>query len=913
MTFDIETFASVSITPTDCVRCTRECSRCDVQPSRAELSSDWSAPSLWTEPEIVNEAARCLYCKEPACQTGCPAAVNVRDMIKAAGARNPFYGGYLAFTANPLALTTAYLCECNEAQCQSSCVLNKTNMGPIAVKEIQKYVCDQFLNLGIPQQRHPAFPARSEHVAVIGSGPAGLSAASFLARVGVKVTVFEKEATIGGLLTTQIPSHRLPADVIERESRLIKDLGVVFKLGTSVSIEELGDYNAVFAGFGAYKDVLPSFNLPQNPNVHLASAFLSNAKKAVEMDLRGKRVTVLGSGNSAIDCAEIAYRLGASHVTLAFRKEFSQIRASKDGLIKSLSEGVEFLPCAKPIGVVEKDSNINIKFIRMMRSGSDYTETSDVMNVTTDVVVLAFGTRQHVSFTDVDRSTGRVADSNVFLGGDAFGSKSVIEAVNDGRTAAAAIYELFAKQKLDKFPPMHTPVNEVDISTNIDGIHYPNPFAISSAPISLTFDHIKKCYDAGFGAAVTKTITLNSMIHVENAVRINKLDHITRGNTGWSNLCMITDHTIETWVEWVEQLKKEYPDRVLIVSIMGPDNKEAWENLATTFEKAGADALELNLSCPNQCSSEDSFSDPDAVMAMALGKIPSAVTRITNWVSSAVDIPVYTKLTPNVEPIADFAKAARAGIVEGKRGGVTFSNTFSGLAGIMPNGLPYPQVGKSRTMLESYGISGTTIRPFVLAGLVSIRQALSPSQLSILGVGGVENAKSALELIQAGANMVQICSAVQLYDYSIVQEFIAGLKFFLYAHSTPRLRAWLDSCYEQSRLPHCNTSWANESPIADSKPVSLDSQVAKALEFIVGRDDLEGPDKWFSKAQINPSLCIGCGGCASSCDSNGGQAIQKKGDVYFVDTDACIGCSLCALGVCPQNAIDMVEVSPLKL
>ncbi|KAL0240978.1 hypothetical protein GEMRC1_006214 [Eukaryota sp. GEM-RC1] len=898
LNLDIET---IPISATDCVRCVRECSRSDHVSQRTELSENFAPSKIWSETDIINEATRCLYCKEPACQKGCPAAVNVRSMIKAAAARNPYYGGHVAFSANPLALSTSYLCECNEGQCQSTCVLNKTNRGSINIKEIQRYVCHQFVDLKIPQLPHPSFETRAERVAVVGSGPAGLSAASFLARIGFQVTVFEKNSFAGGLLATQIPPHRLPRNVIEQEVRLVKDLGVHFIFNKEVSQADLTDFDAVFMGIGASTDILPRFNLVKSDHVQTSSAFLSSVNTALRKgtevpDLTGKRVVVLGSGNSAIDCAEVAYRCGAEHVTMTFRKEFNEIRASWDGVTSSLREGVEFMPCANPVNIeTRQDNSLNVVCERMMKSKGKYIKTDDVINVSADIVIVAFGTSPHQSFDNVDRSTGRVGESNVFVGGDAFGSWSVVEAVNDARTAAASIYSFLTGQPLEAFPSMWTPVEAVDLSTTVDGLKYPNPFLISSAPISLTYDHIKASFDAGFGGAVTKTITLNSMIHVENAVRINKLDYHNR-NTGWSNLCMITDHTVEQWVDWVRKLKAEYPNKVLIASIMCPDDQKAWEELAIIFEKAGADALELNLSCPNKCSAGSSFADDATVMAMALGKDPDAVKRITQYVSAVVSIPVYTKLTPNVGELDEFAYAAKMGIVEGKLGGVTFSNTFSGLASIMPNGLPWPQVGVSRKMLDSYGISGTTIRPLVLAGLVKIRGRLSKEELTVLGVGGVESAWTALQLIHAGANVVQVCSAVQLYDYSIVREFIAGLQFFC-----------------SPTLIHVFVNWNELSAVTDAPVPSVADRVSKVMESIVGRDDLEGPEQWFSKAKINPDLCIGCGSCSSSCDSNGGIAIQKKGTVYVVDEDKCIGCALCSLGVCSENAIDMVEVAPLKL
>lgn len=170
-------------------------------------------------------------------------------------------------------------------------------------------------------------------------------------------------------------------------------------------------------------------------------------------------------------------------------------------------------------------------------------------------------------------------------------------------------------------PEFWSEVDEVDLSTVVNGVKYPNPFMISSSPTSLTYEHCRRALEAGWGGVVVKTAVLTKDVHVENCLRIFKITNNPGDNT-YGNNCMVSDHPHDYWVKSIKQLKKDFPQRVIIASIMCSDVKEDWEQLAKLMEEAGADGLELNFSCPNQCAAEgdlDSFADKDKLMAMAIG------------------------------------------------------------------------------------------------------------------------------------------------------------------------------------------------------------------------------------------------------------------------------------------------------
>ena len=776
---------------------------------------------------------------------------------------------------------------------------------------------------------------------------------------------------------SEISEHRLPRSELINELDAISSLpNVEIHTGERVCACELrktGKYAAVIIGAGKQQAIpLPCEiqNFDSNPDyVYDSKRFLrlvNNAYKLTEADgvtseqraeaiakletlVKGKRVVVLGAGNTADDCCQVANRLGASHVSIAFRKEMRDMRASRTGITALLAAGVDFVPLSEPVAIDAKNNTIT--FARNRLENGKYIRVEGVTeDFKADFVISAFGTevpKEHTALANRKArcsKTGRIEGPqedvteehyccengvcefkpmcNLYTGGDFAGSASVVEAVNDGRVVASAIYEeITGEDYKPELTVFHTPVDEVDISTTMCNgkLKMMNPFSISSAPISLTYEHLKRAYQAGFGVVVTKTIPLTKDVHVENALRIFKVDGTKRGDQSYVNNCMISDAGMEEyWVDVIRKLKAEFPDRLLIASIMASDVKEDWEKLAKLAQEAGADALEMNLSCPNSCASGscvEDFADKSKAMAMAIGQDLQAIERVTRYVVEACTIPVFVKLTPNTVAghIDDHAEAARRGGAHG----VSYSNTVSALAKIFPNGLPYPQVGRNRSNIPSMGYSGSAIRPIVLAGLAKISARFNKEQLSIMGIGGVEDANTALQHIHAGAEMVQVCSAVQTYSYEIVQEMIYGLKFFLYCNTTPRLRAYLENFGEQSFMPAVTEEekkWWTLSSKQDAPCPRVADRVALVNKHLCGREYIQHPcpningETWFAKAFINTEKCTGCLACQTSCRDNAGHAIVRLDDGSVkVNEDWCIGCALCST-VCPSSAIEMREV-----
>jgi dihydropyrimidine dehydrogenase (NADP+) len=262
------------------------------------------------------------------------------------------------------------------------------------------------------------------------------------------------------------------------------------------------------------------------------------------------------------------------------------------------------------------------------------------------------------------------------------------------------------------------------------------------------------------------------------------------------NIELISEKFASYWCQSITELKADFPDRIIIASIMCSYNKDDWIKLAKMSEQAGADALELNLSCPHGMGERG--------MGLACGQKPELVKNICLWVRDAVKIPFFAKLTPNVTDILEIAEAAK----EGKANGVTATNTVSGLMGIQSNSAAWPNVGGQKRTTYG-GVSGNAIRPIALRAVTHIAKHLP--DFPILATGGIDSAevnylpnvlpiltsikifsiqKAGLQYLYGGASVLQVCSAVQNQDFTVIDDYISGLKALLYLRSLDEFKDW---------------------------------------------------------------------------------------------------------------------------
>jgi len=434
----------------------------------------------YTADMAAQEASRCLNCKVPLCVKGCPVEVNIPGFITALKEGDLSQSVSVLKGKNNLPAVCGRVCP-QESQCESKCVLGRKGE-PVAIGRLERFVADWEQSQGAPE------PQKAEQnckkVAIIGSGPAGLTAAADLAKLGYQVTVFEALHTPGGVLMYGIPEFRLPKEVVRQEVEYIKKLGVDIQVnsvvGKAVTIDELLEkegYNAVFIGTGAG---LPNFmNIPgENLNgVYSANEFLTrtNLMKAYLFPEYGtpikvgKKVAVIGAGNVAMDAARTALRLGAEESYIIYRRSAEEMPARHEEIEHAEEEGVKFLLLNSPIAY-QGDENGNLQSMLLQKFSLGEPDASGrrspvaipnseyEMAIDTVVVAIGQGPNPLVPRTtpgliltkkgniSADDETGRTSRQGVFAGGDIVtGAATVILAMGAGKRAARAIDEYLQK------------------------------------------------------------------------------------------------------------------------------------------------------------------------------------------------------------------------------------------------------------------------------------------------------------------------------------------------------------------------------------------------------------------------------------------------------------------------------------
>lgn len=435
----------------------------------------------YDEETVVAEANRCLQCKKEPCRQGCPVEVDIPAFIRLVAERD-FAGAIKKIKEkNALPAVCGRVCP-QENQCEKYCTLGKKHE-PVAIGRIERFCADWELARGVTLPE--VAPPTGKKVAVVGSGPAGLTCAADLAKLGHKVYVFEALHVPGGVLMYGIPEFRLPKAVVQAEVENLKKLGVEIEVNTvvgkSVTVDELMEkegFDAVFIGTGAG---LPYFMGIPGENacgVYSANEFLTrtNLMKAYQFPQWdtpikvGRKVAVLGGGNVAMDAARTALRLGAEESWIVYRRSHEELPARREEVEHAKEEGIKFAFLTSPVEIIS-DDNGWVKAMKCIRyelgepdasgrrrpipiEGSEY-----IMEVDTVVVAIGQGPNPLVPRTTkgleitpkgnivADPATGATSKPGVFAGGDVVtGAATVILAMGAGRTAAKAIHEYLSKK-----------------------------------------------------------------------------------------------------------------------------------------------------------------------------------------------------------------------------------------------------------------------------------------------------------------------------------------------------------------------------------------------------------------------------------------------------------------------------------
>ena len=419
--------------------------------------------------EAVKEANRCLQCKKPLCVQGCPVNIDIPEFIREIKEERFDEAVKIIKRTNSLPAVCGRVCP-QEKQCEEKCIVGIKGE-PIAIGKLERFVADNESKKDVPNIRK-----NGKKVAVVGSGPAGLSCAADLALKGYKVTIFEALHDAGGVLKYGIPEFRLPNDVVEKEIDYVRDLGVKIKtnylIGKTIDLKSLlKDFDAVFIGSGAG---LPYFmNIPGEHlrNVYSANEFLTrvNLMKANDQSsntpvLRGKKTVVIGAGNVAMDAARVARRLG-SEVTIVYRRSFSEMPARHEEIVHAKEEGIRFMLLTNPTKILGDAEVEGIECVQMKLSDSEVDgrrvplpiEDSEFV-IECDQVIVAIGQGPNplIAKTSDVMAGGRgniIVDEKgatniegVYAGGDIVsGAATVIKAMGDGKKAAEAISEYLNK------------------------------------------------------------------------------------------------------------------------------------------------------------------------------------------------------------------------------------------------------------------------------------------------------------------------------------------------------------------------------------------------------------------------------------------------------------------------------------
>ncbi len=400
-----------------------------------------------------------------------------------------------------------------------------------------------------------------------------------------------------------------------------------------------------------------------------------------------------------------------------------------------------------------------------------------------------------------------------------------------------------------------------DLRCQIAGVRSPNPFWLASAPPTDKEYNVVRALRAGWGGVVWKTLGEDPPV-VNTTSRYGAIHFRGHRMAGFNNIELITDRPLEVNLQEIKRVKKDWPDRAMIVSLMVPCTEESWKAILERVEWTEADGVELNFGCPHGMSERG--------MGSAVGQVPEYIEMVVRWCKQHTRMPVFVKLTPNVTNILAPARAARKGGADA----VSLINTINSITGVdLDRMAPLPTVnGKG----AHGGYCGPAVKPIALCMVGEIAKDPECRGLPISGIGGIETWRDAAEFISLGAGSVQVCTAAMHYGFKIVKDMISGLD------------NWMDEKGYRSLDDFRGAAARN---YTDWGQLDINYEIV---------------------AKIDQDLCIKCGLCHIACEDTSHQAIAAIRDNgakrYEVIDAECVGCNLC-LHVCPvEGCITMVPV-----
>ena len=391
---------------------------------------------------------------------------------------------------------------------------------------------------------------------------------------------------------------------------------------------------------------------------------------------------------------------------------------------------------------------------------------------------------------------------------------------------------------------------DIDLSCDLCGVKLENPFLLSSSVVASNYEMCARAFEMGWAGAAFKTVCLMDM-H-EASPRFSTVRSQQGDWYGFKNIEQLSDHSLEENLDCFRELKKNYPTKVIVASIMGR-NEEEWEYLARKVTEAGADVIECNFSCPNM---EEHGTGSD------VGQDPETVRRYTAATRRGTNLPILAKMTPNITDMTVPAVQAKLGGADG----IAAINTIKSITGVNIDTLvAFPSV-HGHSMIGGY--SGRAVKPIALRFIAELGRCEALKGLHISGMGGIVTWRDAVEFLLLGAGSLQVTTSVMEYGYRIIDDLLLGLKIYMAQRNYKAVR----------------------------------EMIGTGLDSLVENDMLERDTIVFPV--FDKEKCIGCGRCFLSCRDGGHQAIIFHEDTRKVTLNGkkCVGCQLCSL-VCPVHAI----------
>lgn len=394
-----------------------------------------------------------------------------------------------------------------------------------------------------------------------------------------------------------------------------------------------------------------------------------------------------------------------------------------------------------------------------------------------------------------------------------------------------------------------------DLSIDFLGVHFDNPFCLASSPVGNCYEMCRKAYQAGWGGVYFKSVAPASFVINEVSPRFDTLRKEGTDFVGFKNMEQTSERPFEDSMADMARLKKEFPNKVLIASIMGPTEAD-WTELARRATATGAEMLELNFSCPQMTTH---------AMGSDVGTNPELCEKYVAAAKRGTDLPIVAKMTPNITDMVPSAEAA----LRGGAAGISAINTVKSIANLdLQNLVGMPMIdGKSSVS----GYSGKAVKPIALRFVNELYKRIPGVQIS--GIGGIETWEDAAEFILLGARNLQVCTAIMEYGYRIIDDLTSGLAYYM----------------EERGVDH------------------LEDLVGLASENMLPAEELDRSYKVYPAFDMDK--CVGCGRCYVSCYDGAHQALAWDEETRrpVLDRERCVGCHLCAL-VCPARAISKGDV-----